>query len=566
MSFTSYTQNRLRITTIIDIAFIKMNGNNNFGNPGVGHSLVGNGHPSTSNPANTLYLGSYQTERHSRGVCSPEHYLPPHNSPSSPLLNRFAAWQESVIWKSLEDERADRKKIEEWDSTQRCWSGTGQKHVESKELAFPVDKPNATSRLGAGAYGVVDSITYGGVSMVRKKIDRQILKHPRTLDELREEAMFMERLKHRHIVTLIGTFTHDDNRFLNILTYPVAVCDLEQYLQDFEQLRAQKYENILNITERVRRLGFADLTPIQYQDPQLRSELLTSMGVRMMEMLGCVTDAMEYVHAENIKHQDLKPRNIVLSPGKVYITDFGISRVLHERASSVQDEHTVGYAPPEANFEVELHRPSAVDVYSLGGIFLNVVALAPGFPRARCKDVLSSRSEAREGEIAAIASEIACLLVRTGADDETHHTISQKHIMGLIKWMLVNDPDERPDMSTVNSQLHMLGGLDQIYHSSCCKRSTAWMAASLNENIRKWEAQIEKRYDEARLRFNRSLEEKQRVLDDKQRIVEENTKLKEEVEQLRSALRGPYMDRGTLSRSLENERAAIDANDFAECG
>ena len=102
--------------------------------------------------------------------------------------------------------------------------------------------------------------------------------------------------------------------------------------------------------------------------------------------------------------------------------------------------------------------------------------------------------------------------------------------MGLIKWMLLKDPDERPDMSTVNAQLHVLGGLNQIYHSTCCKRTNAWMASHVNENIRIWEAQIEKRYDEARLRFNKSLEAQQKV-------VEQNMVLQMEVESLRDELR-----------------------------
>ena len=408
--------------------------------------------------------------------------------------------------------------------------------------------------------------------MARKRIDRENLKHPKTLEQLRQEAMFMESLSHRHIVTLIGTYTVDDNRFLNILTYPVAVCDLEQFLVDFEQIRNQRFENILDISGRVCRLGFADLQPVEYLDGEKRKELLTCMAVRMMEMLGCITDAMEYVHGENIKHQDLKPRNILLSPGKAYITDFGISRVLREPIPAIENNTAVGYAPPEVLFEDEIHHPSAVDVYSLGCIFLNVVAMPPGFPRTKIKEVLSSEQDSREGEVDAIASQIANMLMQFGQEEAANHTISQKHIMSLIKWMLVNDPDERPDMRTVNSQLHMLGGLDQSYHASCCKRSTAWMAASLNENIRTWEEQIEKRYDEARMRFNRSLEDKRKLSEDKERVLQENKKLKEEVEKLREALSGPYSmgmnqpPHVPTSPKAELKEESSDTKDFAENG
>lgn len=460
---------------------------------------------------------------------SSDHYREPQSTQESLQPNRFASYQEAVLWKNTEDEAKDRKTIEEWESTKIFWSGTGQKHVDSKELAFSVDGTHPPSKLGAGAYGVVDKVKYNGVMIVKKTIDRQNLKQSKTLDELREEAKIIERLTHRHVITLIGTFTHEENRFLNILTYPAAVCDLEQYLQDFEAIRYQRFDKILDITDRVRRLGFAHLQAIDYLNPEVRKELLMAMSIRVMEQLGCVTDAMEYVHSMNVKHQDLKPRNIVMSPAKVYITDFGISRVLREPVGHVNDDLSVGYAPPEVSFE-EVHQPSAVDVYSLGSIFLNVVALPPGFPRIKCKAVLSSASDSREGEIEGIASEIAVMLQQRGAEAQDNHTVSSKHIMGLIKWMLLNDPDERPDMSTVNSQLHVLGGLNQIYHSTCCKRTNAWMASHVNENIRIWEAQIEKRYEEARLRFNKSLE-------DQQKVVGQNRVLQMEIESLRDELR-----------------------------
>ena len=493
------------------------------GNSGEGHRT----HTVDGMRAGNITIG--HGGRH-RNTSSPEHYREPQSTQDPIQPNRFVSYQESVLWKNTEDEAKDRKMIEEWESTKKCWSGTGQKHVVSKELAFPIDGTDPPSRLGAGAYGVVDKVKYNGVVIVRKTIDRQNLKHPKTLDELREEAKIIEKLAHRHVVTLIGSFTHEENRFLNILTYPVAVCDLEQYLQDFEAIRYQRFDDILAITDRVRRLGFADLQAIDYLDPEVKKELLVAMSIRVMEQLGCVADAMEYVHSMNIKHQDLKPRNIVMSPTKVYITDFGISRVLREPVKHVNDDLSVGYAPPEVNFEDEVHHPSALDVYSLGSIFLNVVALPPGFPRNKCKAVLSSESDSREGEIEGIASEIAALLQQRGAEAQDNHTVSSKHIMGLIKWMLLNDPDERPDMSTVNAQLHVLGGLNQIYHSTCCKRTNAWMASHVNENIRIWEAQIEKRYDEARLRFNKSLEAQQKV-------VEQNMALQMEVESLRDELR-----------------------------
>lgn len=64
-------------------------------------------------------------------------------------------------------------------------------------------------------------------------------------------------------------------------------------------------------------------------------------------------------------HRDLKPANIVLSNGRVFLIDFGISRVY--RSGSVSDTSHLGtraYAPPEQYGFGQTDTRS--DVYALG--------------------------------------------------------------------------------------------------------------------------------------------------------------------------------------------------------
>jgi hypothetical protein len=51
-----------------------------------------------------------------------------------------------------------------------------------------------------------------------------------------------------------------------------------------------------------------------------------------------------------------------------------------------------------------------------------------------------------------------------------------KHIVGLIDKMLKYDPEERPTAIEVNERLSELGGLDQIYHLSCCHKKNAYVS------------------------------------------------------------------------------------------
>ncbi len=454
------------------------------------------------------------------------------------MANRFSEGQRLAALKTTESEARDRHKIQEWESTQKCWSGTGSKHVDSHSLQNAVDIVDSNAEfLGGGAHGVVHKILYGGILMARKTIDRSNLHNAKTLDELREEAKIMEKMDHRHIVTLIGTYTHEDNRFLNILTYPVAVCDLEQFMDDFEQLRGGNFEDVEKISGRVMGLGYCEMKDDDYRNVKNRSLLLTNMAINLGETLGCVTDAIEYVHEHNIRHQDLKPRNILLCPGKVYITDFGISKVMTP-GTTTEDDPRVGYASPEiSNPKAQPQSPGAVDVYSLGCIFLNAVGLPPGFPRWRCQDVLASDSTDREDAVEDIIEEIKPMLLCTGIADSNDHTLKTKHLLGLIKDMLMNDPDGRPDVKTVNQQLHILGGLDQVYHGKCCWKGNAYMTALLDTELAEWDAAEHEKFEEARMKFNWSLEQKARVARENQTLLFEVDRLRVEVETLKDAQR-----------------------------
>lgn len=56
--------------------------------------------------------------------------------------------------------------------------------------------------------------------------------------------------------------------------------------------------------------------------------------------------------------------------------------------------------------------------------------------------------------------------------DENAHTCGPKHIVGLIGRVTALDPIDRPDTAKVGQELSLLGGLEQIYHNTCCKAST----------------------------------------------------------------------------------------------
>lgn len=95
----------------------------------------------------------------------------------------------------------------------------------------------------------------------------------------------------------------------------------------------------------------------------------------VLDLGGQLTAILAYVHASDVVHRDVKPSNVLLSPGdRAYLADFGISRLLTARdrpTVSGKIMGTVGYLAPEQVRGEEVTQ--AVDVYALGLVLLECV-------------------------------------------------------------------------------------------------------------------------------------------------------------------------------------------------
>lgn len=358
-----------------------------------------------------------------------------------------------------------RAQIEQWSASKKYWSGTGQKHIKHTELPRKV---HVEGPLGAGGAAFVEKVTYGAVAMARKKIDRR--RHGYVaLEKLREEAEIMDKLVHRHIVALVGTYTQGAN-VLYILTYPVAVCDLHYLLDDIEELRLGTSADVEDAGKRFEMLGFRQSGDEDALEKQVHAYLIS--------LLGCVTEALTYIHAQRIRHQDLKPSNILLAPGQVYLADFGISRDLKDSMHSVTDSYvgfSLGYAAPEVEAK-GVHHPASADVYSLGAVFLNVATVVYGETRRRCGEVMKDKTGSRKATIERYLEELRPLATKTGRAGEEALTCLPRHLVGLTEKMLAHDPEKRPSAQEVGERLVEMGGIEQVYHGRCCKKSSAYVS------------------------------------------------------------------------------------------
>jgi serine/threonine protein kinase len=152
---------------------------------------------------------------------------------------------------------------------------------------------------------------------------------------------------------------------------------------------------------------------------------------RRLRIFVQVAQAVAFAHARGVLHRDLKPANVMLGPhGEVYVTDWGIA-VLGGDASPPARlagaapqaargvSGTPKYMSPEQAAGEPLDVPS--DIYSLGAMLFETIALAPAIEGHSVTDVIErvKRGERKPlGEVCPdVSSSLAAIVERAMALD-----------------------------------------------------------------------------------------------------------------------------------------------------
>jgi serine/threonine protein kinase len=164
------------------------------------------------------------------------------------------------------------------------------------------------------------------VYLAAKVLRSDIAQEPAFLKRFQREAAVLSRLQHPHIV-----------RYYDVMEVEGFVFILTDYIA------GQTLQN------KLRELG-GSISPVE--------------SLQYLEPLAA---ALHYAHKQNVIHRDLKPANILLDSNEnVYVTDFGIARILSD-TSTLTIDTTVGtphYMSPEQILIGEI--TPATDIYALG--------------------------------------------------------------------------------------------------------------------------------------------------------------------------------------------------------
>jgi serine/threonine protein kinase len=163
------------------------------------------------------------------------------------------------------------------------------------------------------------------------------------LEYFKKEIEALSTLEyHRHIVSLVASFT--DLESFSLILYPIADKVLLDLLKQTDPLSDQDFATLHN-------------------------------------SFSCLATALEFLHANSIRHKDIKPSNILLSDGRVLLCDFGISHRWTDSENGTTEggysSFTHRYAAPEV-LRVDASRNSKADIWSLGCVFLEILSVLKG--------------------------------------------------------------------------------------------------------------------------------------------------------------------------------------------
>lgn len=196
-----------------------------------------------------------------------------------------------------------------------------------------------------GPYQIEDQVGHGGMATVYKAyhpaLDRYVAikvmdvvlsKDQDFIERFKREARVIARLDNPHIVPVYDFDEHDGQPYI-VLKFIDG-----QTLKD--------------------RMSGSTLS---------KSEIL--------QIVKAVGDGLEYAHRHGILHRDTKPSNVLIAnDGKVYLTDFGLARLV-EGSSSLTGDMILGtphYISPEQALNAE-EIDEGTDIYSFGVMIYEMV-------------------------------------------------------------------------------------------------------------------------------------------------------------------------------------------------
>jgi serine/threonine protein kinase len=171
--------------------------------------------------------------------------------------------------------------------------------------------------------------------------------------------------------------------------------------------------------------------------------------------LSCLCNAIHYLHKNNIRHEDLKPQNVLIHGNSVLLTDFGFSLDFSDDSMSTTTGRpsawTIRYSAPEVlDFEP---RNRSTDIFSLGCVLLEMVSGIYGTSLSQLKSHWIRTGNGQSSFARNPGAVFSWLrdLSQSAERDDTRPRI--RHLCHMIRLMLSKDRMHRPTSQKILDRL-----------------------------------------------------------------------------------------------------------------
>ena len=198
--------------------------------------------------------------------------------------------------------------------------------------------------LGTGTYGEVSLVMeasskrFFAQKTVRVRDRHDVKAKDKVERQVKNEYDIMQRLVHHHIASVL--FYVKDIASFSLIMLPVAEYDLRHFLE-----------------------------VVCAQNDFPRNELK-----HLDAWFGSLVSALAFAHGEKIKHEDIKPSNILIKDHRIYLADFGSAKDFSKLDTSTSDDLVLAgtpvYWPPETKV-----RGRPADIFALGCVFSEMLTV-----------------------------------------------------------------------------------------------------------------------------------------------------------------------------------------------
>lgn len=282
--------------------------------------------------------------------------------------------------------------------------------------------------LGEGANGHVSKVKDGTGAVYAQKIIRvkEAQYRSQTKKTVMNEVAIMQKLRHHHIASVQFTTYDDETDVFSMIMLPVADYDLQRFLQRE------------CIDKRFPKVALAHLTC----------------------WFGCLLSALAFAHDAEVKHEDIKPTNILIKDHQPYLADFGCAQDFSDLEDSTSAD-VLAFGTPVYRAPEPPPRGRKADVFSLGCVFSEMLTVRQG---RTLEEYQQHRYLANRDDAYAFRKNLPRVyewLTDLGQPDDSVGQL----LMDQTSAMLKEDKEARPTTRTIKRYLRAEG--DFVFCNTC---------------------------------------------------------------------------------------------------